>query len=246
LTNPRLVEDAHGNTSGRLKIAGCSIDFYETHLRKLGFTFLDETATLETDASTYNNARDAIARLGLRFPQPERKREKHEQTNPFAKRNLRPSLLPISVPQSKSNKDEREKEALLKEFLRQGNNIRLLERGLRPWRDEFPLKSGRADIMAVDENDDLVVVELKVKKEKGEALIQLLDYIHSTMKQLTSTPPLGKNKPPRVRGLIVAPSFDERLQRVVRDMATIGGRRRPYRIMLRCYVRRGGTFEFPI
>jgi len=244
LTNPRLVEDAHGRTSGRLKIAGCSIEFYETHLRKLGFTFLDETATLETDASTYNNAREAISRLGLHFPAGKRKKEKQQQPTHFPKSELRPSLLPTAAPLTESRKDEKRTEALLRAFLRRDNNIRLLERGLRLVGDEFRLKSGRADIMAVDDNEDLVVVELKFKRETGDALVQILDYMHSTMKQLSSTPPLGKTRLRKVRGIIVAPSFSERLQRVVKDMATM--KERPYRIILRHCVARGGTFEFPV
>jgi RecB family endonuclease NucS len=100
--------------------------------------------------------------------------------------------------------------------------------------------------MALDQNDNLVVVELKAKREKGEAFFQLLDYMHSTVRQLTSTPPLGKNTRPKVRGIIVAPSFDERFERAVRDMSAIWRKRIPFRIVLRRYMRRGGAFEFPI
>lgn len=235
---PRLDLDAlvvgrEGLRGFRVKIVECSEEFYEKHLRDLGFIFSDGASLLETtDRSAYQRAREVIVTLGLDSVRARAKREDVRRLTRVDRGE--PSQIfefPFGHPPSETD---------LKKFLTK--NIGLLEKGLSLVRDEYPLKSGRADIMAVDMNENYVLVELKIREAKADSLVQLLNYMHSALKDLSSIPVLQNiTKRRGVRGIIVAPSFDKRLQNVVNDMAKkrIGGMRaQRYKIKLVRYVLR--------
>lgn len=67
---------------------------------------------------------------------------------------------------------------------------------------EYQTEVGRIDILAKDQTGGLVVIEIKAGKAKDSALGQLLGY----MGCLSSS-----NEQPKVRGILVASSFDTRV-----------------------------------
>jgi len=67
---------------------------------------------------------------------------------------------------------------------------------------EYQTEAGRIDILAKDQTGDLVIIEIKAGKAKDGALGQMLGY----MGCLSSS-----NEQPRVRGILVASSFDTRV-----------------------------------
>jgi hypothetical protein len=87
-------------------------------------------------------------------------------------------------------------------------NINSLENGLEIIDGGFErqvLNGGRIDILCKDQNENLVVIELKAGKGKPEVLAQILDYM-ADLRGGTESP---------VRGIIVAHDFDRRLQNAV-------------------------------
>ena len=67
---------------------------------------------------------------------------------------------------------------------------------------EYQTEAGRIDILAKDQTGGLVAIEIKAGKAKDGAIGQLLGY----MGCLSST-----NEQPKVRGILVASSFDGRV-----------------------------------
>jgi len=82
-----------------------------------------------------------------------------------------------------------------------------LEKGLKIFNGEtgrqFPVNSGRIDILAQDKDINFVVIELKAGKASESVLTQILAY----MADVTAELPKGKT----VRGIIVAYGFAEKL-----------------------------------
>lgn len=89
-------------------------------------------------------------------------------------------------------------------------NITAIETGLRLYEEEeirgveFPAGGRYIDILAVDANDDLVVVELKVSRGYERTIGQLLRYMGWVQKEMA-----GDTK---VRGIIVANEISEDLK----------------------------------
>lgn len=96
----------------------------------------------------------------------------------------------------------------LQHFL--SKNLFLLEHGLRLYDEEgitgveFPVGNGRVDILALDEDSNYVIVELKVSKGYDRVVGQLLRYVAWIRKNHADT---GQ----RVRGMIVARRISEEL-----------------------------------
>jgi len=85
------------------------------------------------------------------------------------------------------------------------NRVNEIEEGLLLAEDgiEHQTEAGRIDILAIDEEEDIVVIELKAGKAKDSALGQLLGY----MGCLSSNANNLKN----VRGILVASDFEKRV-----------------------------------
>jgi RecB family endonuclease NucS len=86
-------------------------------------------------------------------------------------------------------------------------NLSVLEPRLTLYQDEefmgieFPVGSRFIDILAVDRNDDFVVIELKVSREHERTIGQILAYMGWVQKDLAGTK--------KVRGIVVASGFTE-------------------------------------
>lgn len=97
----------------------------------------------------------------------------------------------------------------LKNFL--VRNLNLIRPGLSVYKDgditgvEFPVGSRRIDILAVENNQDLVVIELKVSKGYDRAVGQLLRYMAWIVKYLAEP---GQ----KVKGMIIARTISEDLR----------------------------------
>lgn len=76
--------------------------------------------------------------------------------------------------------------------------LELIENGI-----EYKTKAGYIDLLAKDKNDNYVVLELKAGKGKDAAIGQTLGYIGALTNEL---------KTDKIRGIIVASDFDERLK----------------------------------
>ena len=100
-------------------------------------------------------------------------------------------------------------EADLKNFL--AKNLPLLEPGLRLYEEEgitgieFPVGGRFIDILAIDQQDNYVVVELKVSKGYDRAVGQVLRYMNWMAKN-------HAEPPQTVRGIIVARNISEDLR----------------------------------
>jgi hypothetical protein len=139
---PHLIRDEHGKASFRLQIADCPKEFWEAHLRKLGFAFSDGISTLQTtDRLTYESASDAMRRLGVEFPAAEKKKPKPAQVNHLVQPQTARMLPRYRT--TDEHRVESPREQILESFLAKSNNIRLLERGLTPIRKEFRLRWDR-------------------------------------------------------------------------------------------------------
>ncbi|MGP8251406.1 MAG: endonuclease NucS domain-containing protein [Terracidiphilus sp.] len=97
-------------------------------------------------------------------------------------------------------------EAHLREFL--AKNIGLLEKGLGLYKTsdqlgvEFPIDSGRIDLLGVDKNGKFVIIELKLSQGRQKTLGQLLYYMGWVDQHLGNGP---------CRGLIVANEITDEL-----------------------------------
>ncbi|MEK6970532.1 MAG: endonuclease NucS [archaeon] len=76
-------------------------------------------------------------------------------------------------------------------------DLEVLEKGLRPLKQEDVLRKGFVDILAEDRDGNLVIIELKRKQADYNAVMQLQRYVNE----------LRKIKNKKVRGIIVAPSI---------------------------------------
>lgn len=76
-------------------------------------------------------------------------------------------------------------------------DLEVLEKGLRPLKQEDVLRKGFVDILAEDKDGNLVIIELKRKQADYNAVMQLQRYVNE----------LRKIKNKKVRGIIVAPSI---------------------------------------
>lgn len=97
----------------------------------------------------------------------------------------------------------------LRNFL--ANNLHVVQPHLTLYRDgdisglEFPVGGRYADILAVDRNNDLVIIELKVSKGYDRALGQLLRYMAWIERNLAE-----QNQ--KVKGMIIARNISEDLR----------------------------------
>ncbi len=76
-------------------------------------------------------------------------------------------------------------------------DLEVLEKGLKPLKQEDVLRKGFVDILAEDKDGNLVIIELKRKQADYNAVMQLQRYVNE----------LRKIKNKKVRGIIVAPSI---------------------------------------
>lgn len=97
-------------------------------------------------------------------------------------------------------------ESHLRDFL--GKNLSTLEPGLRLFKDagrdgiEYPIASGQIDILALDEDERPVVIELKLSRGRTRALGQLVYYMGWVDQHLGRGPS---------RGMIVAAEISDEL-----------------------------------
>ena len=76
-------------------------------------------------------------------------------------------------------------------------DLEVLEKGLKPLKQEDALRKGVVDIIAEDKDGNLVVIELKRRQADYNAVMQLQRYVNE----------LRKIKNKKVRGIIVAPTI---------------------------------------
>jgi|GEM_PF-165156 len=87
------------------------------------------------------------------------------------------------------------------------NNLESLESGLTLYQEEYSTKVGRIDILATDKKSNFVVIEIKAGTADLLTFAQISSYMGSIQEEL------AKNK--KVRGIIVASDFDEKLKAAV-------------------------------
>lgn len=109
-------------------------------------------------------------------------------------------------------------ESHLRDFL--AKNLRSVKQGLKLFRDEngrdgveYPTDVGPIDILAVDENGDFVVFELKLSRGPDKACGQLMRYMGWVRKNLAS----GHD----VKGVLLAQKIDEKLKYAASEYAKI-------------------------
>jgi len=106
----------------------------------------------------------------------------------------------------------------LRDFL--SRNLSLIETGLKLYEDEgingieFPVGGRFIDILAVDSNNDFVVIELKVSKGYDRVIGQLLRYVNWI--ELNQA-----EKAQKVRGIIVAKSISNDLILATRNLSDV-------------------------
>lgn len=104
----------------------------------------------------------------------------------------------------------------LRDFL--AKNLTCIEPGLRLYKSgekvgvEFPVDDGRIDILAVDRNERLVAIELKVGRGRNKAVGQLLYYMGWVDKNLAKTP---------CRGFIIAKDIPDDLVLAVQRVSGV-------------------------
>lgn len=96
------------------------------------------------------------------------------------------------------------------------SRVEKIELGLKIVKDgiEYQTDAGRIDILAKDKINNIVVIELKAGKAKDSAFGQLLGYMGciSTSDQFKNT---------KIRGIIVASNFDQRVIYAARGLQNI-------------------------
>lgn len=85
------------------------------------------------------------------------------------------------------------------------SGLSLVENGI-----EYQTEAGRIDLLARDENNHLVVIELKAGRAKDSALGQLLGYIGCLSASESN-----------VRGILIASSFDSRVVFAARGLSNV-------------------------
>lgn len=99
-----------------------------------------------------------------------------------------------------------------------GANLECIEPGLRLYMDEhrdgveYPVPSGRIDILAMDGNDEFVVIELKLSRGREKAVGQILYYMGWV--------DANKGRGP-CRGMIIAKEISEELKMAVQRVPGI-------------------------
>lgn len=107
-------------------------------------------------------------------------------------------------------------ESDLQEYL--SRDLRQLESGLKLFTEEgltgreVTTEAGKIDILAKDNKNNLVVIELKASRASYGVLGQILSYMASIKKELGA-----KN----VRGIIVAEDFDKKLNLAVTEVKNV-------------------------
>jgi RecB family endonuclease NucS len=90
------------------------------------------------------------------------------------------------------------------------SNPEVIENGLKIIKREYGVISGSEkhiiDLLGIDKDSNYVVIEVKAHKAGVEVLEQILSYMHFIQKSLS----LDK----KVRGIIIANEFDEKLKEV--------------------------------
>ena len=86
-------------------------------------------------------------------------------------------------------------------------NLSIIEKELRPIAKEKEIKSGKIDILAKDEENNYVVIELKKHRIGEKEVLQLYRYV----KEIRETNPF-------VRGIIVGPSIDQKALDMLRTL----------------------------
>jgi len=105
----------------------------------------------------------------------------------------------------------------LQEYL--SRDLNRLEEGFRIYSEqgrggrEFHTDVGEIDILALDKEDNFVVIELKVGKAKDSVMGQLLGYMQYVRENLAK----GK----KVRGIIIAEDFDDRVLYAIRALPNV-------------------------
>jgi RecB family endonuclease NucS len=79
---------------------------------------------------------------------------------------------------------------------------------------QFHTDIGRIDILAIDKNDNLVVIELKKRKAADQTAAQLDRYITWVQRNLAE-------KHQQVRGIIIATDFDHKLDHIVQQRKNV-------------------------
>lgn len=126
---------------------------------------------------------------------------------PLYKKNIQSNEIDESNNEEESQEFGFEKD--LQNFL--VKNLYLIEAGLSLYENEgitgieYPVGNRFIDILAVDSNNDLVVIELKVSKGYDRAVGQLLRYMAWIEKKLA-------DQSQKVRGIIIARQVSEDLQ----------------------------------
>lgn len=101
-------------------------------------------------------------------------------------------------------------ESHLRDFLAKG--LEHIESGLRLYNSgerngiEYPVEGGRIDILAVDKNENLVAIELKLSQGRNKALGQLLYYMGWIDANLSKAP---------CRGIVIASEISKELATAV-------------------------------
>ena len=101
-------------------------------------------------------------------------------------------------------------ESHLRDFL--AKDLAHIESGLRLYRSgersgiEYPVEGGRIDILAVDKNENLVVIELKLSQGRNKVLGQLLYYMGWVDANLSNVP---------CRGIVIASEISKELATAV-------------------------------
>ncbi len=134
-------------------------------------------------------------------------KEKHPQ--PITRDSPTPTIA-ITPDENSDNDDSREfaYEKDLQNFL--SKNLEIIETGLRLYEDEgisgieYPVGGRFIDILAVDRNNALVVIELKVSRGYDRVVGQLLRYVNWIKRNLAESDQL-------VRGIIIAREITEDL-----------------------------------
>lgn len=77
------------------------------------------------------------------------------------------------------------------------DDLEVLEKGLKPLKQESHLRKGMIDILAEDKDGNLVVIELKRRQADYDSVMQLHRYVHE----------VKKTKGRTTRGILVAPEI---------------------------------------
>jgi endonuclease len=121
-------------------------------------------------------------------------------------------------------------ESHLRDFL--SNHLDVIEGGLQLYVDdagtvgvEYRTMVGRIDILAVDKNQGLLIVELKVERGPDAVCGQLMRYMSWVKRHVAN----GK----RVRGLIIAQRISDRIRYAIADFPDVSAREYDLNVTLR-------------